>query len=1122
MVKQHVGITIGIFALLMSVWLIAGCNDPMDTKRHNQPGEGTVQLRINEAQAQTVFPNVIDAFTYDLTFTAGEQTISQTLNDKTGLITLEAGTWSLEVTANYAGESVGTAYVAGIEVQQAQTTPVNIMITPLTGAGTANGTLDWSVDFFNDLVNEATLLIGTLNTAPAHTINLKTHTNGTQSLTPGLWLVSAVLENKTGSITEYSKTVYIYPGLSSTAEWVIELIAEQPAGSDALAGKLLILQAYGSSSSAAGASHSFVELYNTTNEDINLAGITLYYADGIRGPGVTQDGHWKTITLTGTIPAKGSFLVLGPRQSVGARYQIPLNSGDINDPLFTLGNRSFKAALIRSNTPLTVQNPFDSNGTGAAITGYIDMVGAANDMSHASNPDNIFGFEFAPARNSASEAVRRKSLIDTNNNAIDFIAARYASDGMSNALLEFRKPRNSGCGAWNPFAEWGSPDDSTVAGPASPFAGSLLIFQAGAATDGAITRSFVELYNNTNNPINLDTYSLQYANTVGTNWSVINLTGTIPAKSSYLVRGPLGTITADSRLYIETADQTINDFTLSNRNFKVALMANQKQLTVTNPFDMPGGTAEGYVDLLGARNAGSDDIDAYETALAQIISKQAAARRSSLTDTDNNSADFIRIDYRASGTTNAEVTQFRPRTSANGAWFPFEEIVLTPEEAFVRNYMTFADEVFVMRINTAGGVEIAGNQNSDYVDATINIQNSQQHHVINNWAVTIRGRGNSTWGMPKKPYRIRGVSRNNLFGRERVRNWALIANYADKSFIRNYAALLLGRSLSPDYISNAIFTEVYFNGRYDGLYCLHDHQESGPSRVDVESFTRDEHGNVTDLGFLLELDWVNRNPGSVSGRDYFTITRWNSSHGANHVNHFFLKYPQLGDAGFETEALHDQAVNYIRNYVTNAYNAITSRNFTTFTNLCDIDSFIDFLLVKELTKDVDGPQLSVWMYKKPGEKLKMGPLWDFDLALGNTDYPDNHWVPQNWSVVTGSNVAWWPEEGGGNPLPWFNNLMAMNNFYEAFRTRYLELYNTNIQYTINSIDTIRELIRPAAFRNFERWQILNNHYFWPQPPPVLAIHTWDGQVDYVKNYLTQRNAWMYDQLLNRRSIPGVR
>jgi hypothetical protein len=260
---------------------------------------------------------------------------------------------------------------------------------------------------------------------------------------------------------------------------------------------------------------------------------------------------------------------------------------------------------------------------------------------------------------------------------------------------------------------------------------------------------------------------------------------------------------------------------------------------------------------------------------------------------------------------------------------------------------------------------------------------------------------------------------------------------------------------------------------------------------------------------MLEVDWPNpdRNPGAVQDYDYFKIQGDISC---------FLKYPKNDDDGFvNNPALYRQAVNYIKNYVTNVDNAIRSKNKAEFERLCVKDSFIDFNIVQELSKDVDGGHLSIFFNRKPGGKLEMGPLWDFDIAFGNADYGD--WisppsVPEDWYII---------RHFGGKQLSWFRTLMQTSDFYESFRSRFIQLYNTNIQYTIDCIDAVRELIRPAALRNFQRWDILNKRV-WPNPPGVVARKTWDGQVDYLKDFWTRRNKWMYNQLYYRRPIPDVR
>jgi hypothetical protein len=237
-------------------------------------------------------------------------------------------------------------------------------------------------------------------------------------------------------------------------------------------------------------------------------------------------------------------------------------------------------------------------------------------------------------------------------------------------------------------AEYTFRSSDFTGGTSSVAEGDVFILQTygtGTATDGAVSHTFVELYNKSESAVNLDGWSLQYADGSSADaaeaaaWAKIDLTGSIPAHGSYLMLGQKNNDTA--RLQIDDADANVTktDWVLSNRSYKVALMANQTLLTVANPFDTDGaGTkSAGYMDLAGVINsAPADGIDAYETAYAEIISKQKAVRRSSLNDTDDNSADFIAVDYRASGAKDWEVAAWRPRGSVAGAWDPFAE----PEE----------------------------------------------------------------------------------------------------------------------------------------------------------------------------------------------------------------------------------------------------------------------------------------------------------------------------------------------------------------------------------------------------------------------------------------------------------
>jgi len=688
--------------VLVCVILFTACTDlvkPEAPQPNMEEGFGRVSIsfagdgmsedaepQISASQkARTIFP--VKVFEkYEYTFTkAGETTGTQIAPGSDGFFILAAGNYTVEVKA-YVGNGEPYTLAASGKSQQftvGSGSGVTVKV-PLSGIAGGQGKLSYSITRPAGTEMQITLEkwpgLSKVTLNPSITGNLFSQT---LSLDSGSYLLT-VLINKTGFYGGLSEAIHIESFLTTqytkvfTDSDLIEVVGGGAA--DTLAGKLLILQAYGSASDAAGVSHSFVELYNTTDSPINLSGISLYYAAGTRGlPRASEDGPWTRLSLSGTIPAKASFLIMGSRESTVARLKLTDNFGDINNAAFKLDNRSFKAAIIRSTANLTVQNPFNIDGMGTKVAGYIDMVGSANNPA-AAEPDQILGFETAHTRNSKSEAVRRKNLVDTDDNSTDFVSIRYSIDGISNEEVTVRSPRNAKDGkAWDPFAPIPAPFETN----------SLMILQANtygndngldqtppAPTGGGFSRSVVELYNNTSASINLGSgnYYLHIGN--ATEWThAIKLTGTIPAKSSYLIvdnTPPSSNNTnTTARAVLPAADQSAS-FVLGNSGFKVAVIKNQSALlTVVNPY---GNTslASNYVDMIGTTGA-----NGYEAATA-LQTKPQPPRRKHLYDTNDNSNDFGQTDLRghvgSRGVVDTELYKIWPRNATMGAWNPISGI----------------------------------------------------------------------------------------------------------------------------------------------------------------------------------------------------------------------------------------------------------------------------------------------------------------------------------------------------------------------------------------------------------------------------------------------------------------
>ena len=265
----------------------------------------------------------------------------------------------------------------------------------------------------------------------------------------------------------------------------------------------------------------------------------------------------------------------------------------------------------------------------------------------------------------------------------------------------------------------------------------------------------------------------------------------------------------------------------------------------------------------------------------------------------------------------------------------------------------------MMTITTDGLQEVTSKE--EYIGANIVLREDVKTRAAGDVVearVNIKGRGNSSWKYAKKPFRLKFDEKISLLDMHKDKSWVLIPNYNDKSMLRNSMAFYMSSISNIDYTPENHFIDLTFNDKYWGTYLLCEKLKIAKHRV-----------NVGDDGFLFEIDF--RCVGESDAR-YFSIPHLESV-----IN---IKEPDV--------AYSDANFRYAKDFVNKADKALFSNNFTNpstgWQAYMDMDSFVDFYLIQEISKNLDGAlYTSCYMHLARGGKLKMGPIWDMDVAFGN-------------------------------------------------------------------------------------------------------------------------------------------
>lgn len=390
---------------------------------------------------------------------------------------------------------------------------------------------------------------------------------------------------------------------------------------------------------------------------------------------------------------------------------------------------------------------------------------------------------------------------------------------------------------------------------------------------------------------------------------------------------------------------------------------------------------------------------------------------------------------------------------------------------------------------------------------------------------SIKIRGNSTSKYPKKQYNIELLTNKGkenekkMLGMAKSSDWVLNGPFADKSLMRNYIALKTSRNIM-EYAPDVRFCEVFLiddnsteikEKHYKGVYVMIEKIKRGDKRVDITKSLK----NLDETSFILAKD--RQKEGDIKLRSYGKET---------YLYHYGLNvvYPK--------NSLTPEKYEYIEKHISEFERVLYSDKFNDpvlgYNKYIDVDSFVDYYIINEFFKNTDAGLLSTYIYKDYEEKIKAGPVWDFNKSLGN--HNDEIGKPYEHTAFF------------MNQRPWFDRLMEDVNFANKVVDRYKLLRKTYLsdEYLLNLIDKTVKSLGDASKRNFYQWPMemsnqaevfeengdvsgeysadINKYKEFLKKNDHLIKDTtgkatsYDEEINLMKNFIAKRGKWMDENI----------
>ncbi len=368
-----------------------------------------------------------------------------------------------------------------------------------------------------------------------------------------------------------------------------------------------------------------------------------------------------------------------------------------------------------------------------------------------------------------------------------------------------------------------------------------------------------------------------------------------------------------------------------------------------------------------------------------------------------------------------------------------------------------------------------------------------------NGRIGIEKRGSSSQDLPKKPYGLEtlaadNVTNNNvkILGMSKENDWVLNSLDFDPSLIRNLLSYDLARNMG-NYAARGRYCEVIINGDYKGLYVLMEKLKIDKERINiVKMTTADNAGSVLTGGYIAKCD-------KLTGGD---VPAW-QMYTYNGMVDFIYESPK-------PEEITTQQGSYIKNQFLSLQSVMTAQNSsitTGYPSIIDVPSFVDFMILNELSSNPDGYQLSTFFHKDRNGKLRAGPIWDFNLTYGNDLF--------EYGLDRSKTYVWQFSDGGNDGAKFWKDLFTNPTFKCYLSKRWMELTAAgqplNFELISERMDELVALTAEAAVREQSRWNRISSH-----TANISAMKTW------IKNRTTWLNASLSNyQACAQVSVPAL-